>query len=198
MSDYTPTKNEILSATIAQGTQLATFTTEASLMGGLLLPQIPALYFLTNTSVGRTLRVRAAGKLGTTSAPTFTWFVRLIPHGTAWASNAVGMVLLGQTAALTAGTTQTLAPWFMDLDIVMTNVNQAATSALTCMGEVRSPLGLASPFAGTMPVNNSTSGQSVTTYDNNVTYDLYLSAACGTSSASNLINLQMVKLYGEN
>jgi hypothetical protein len=30
------------------------------------------------------------------------------------------------------------------------------------------------------------------------TYSLFVSAACSASSASNLINLQCMKLYGEN
>jgi hypothetical protein len=61
---------------------------------------------------------------------------------------------------------------------------------------VRSPLGLASPFAGTAPANNT--AFTVTTFDNSVTQYFFLSAACGTSNAANLIQLEMLKLYGEN
>jgi hypothetical protein len=34
--------------------------------------------------------------------------------------------------------------------------------------------------------------------DNSVTQYLSLSAACGTSSGSNLIQVEMLKVYGEN
>jgi hypothetical protein len=195
VSDYTATKPEVLYANIAQGTQLATFTTEASLMGGLLECEIPALYFLNNTSVGRTLRIRASGRLGTTTTgPTFQWFIRLFTHGTAF--SAGGGILLGSSPALTAAVSQTLAPWFLDADIVMQNVNPGATSQISTMGEVRSYKGLVSPFGGSIPDNNV--NPQISTYDRNATYDLYLSVACGTSNAANLINLQQMKLYGEN
>lgn len=194
MSDYGPTKNEVLYANVAQGTQLGTFTTEASLQGGLLECEIPALYFFNNQSTGRTLRLRASGRLGTTGSPTFQWFVRLFTHGTAFAAG--GGILLGSTAALTAGATVTLAPWFMDLDLVMQNPNPGATSQVSVMGEVRGYKSLASPFGGSIPDSNV--NPQVSTYDRNATYDLYLSAACSVSSALNLINLQQMKLYGEN
>jgi hypothetical protein len=64
------------------------------------------------------------------------------------------------------------------------------------MGEVRGPLALASPFAGTIPANNT--AFTAATLQNDSTYYLYLSAACGTSNSLNLIQLEMLKVYGEN
>jgi hypothetical protein len=195
MSDYTVTKAEVLYANTAQGTQLATFTTEASLMGGLLQCVVPGYYFLNNTSTGRTLKLRASGRLGTTSTgPTFQWFARVFTDGTAF--SAGGGTLIGQTAALTAAASQTLAPWFLDLDIVMQTLASGAASTVSVMGEVRSYKGLASPFGGSIPDNNVS--PQIATFDISKTYNLYLSVACGTSNAANLINLQQMKLYGEN
>lgn len=192
MSFQTGSQTELLFSSIGASTNLATFTTEDSLQKTLAPIIIPAGFFFNNSAVGKSLRIKAVGQLGTTGAPTFTWTIRLLTS-TTW--SAAGIVL-GTTAALTAGTTQTLAPWFLDVEVIMRNVNLGGASVVATMGEVRSPLGLASPFGGTIPANNT--AVTVSTVDNSVTYYLFLSAACGTSNALNLINTQMIKVWGDN
>jgi hypothetical protein len=186
----------VLSASIAAGTQLATFTTEASLMGGIVLPKIPAGYFLNNQSTGRTLRFKAYGKMGsTTTGPNFTITPRLFTHGTAF--SAGGGVLLGTFAVVQMAASQTLAMWDMELDMWMDNPNEGATTNMSVFGRIHSPKGFVSPFAATLPDNNVTTNL-VTTFDAWATYDLHIGVACNTSNAANLINLQRYKLYGEN
>ena len=192
MSFYTGTQDELLFSYANASTNLATFTTEDNLQKTYPPVIIPAGFFLNAASTGKALRVKAAGQLGTTGAPTFTWSARLLTS-TTWSA---GGILLGSTAALTAGTTQTLAPWFLDMEITLRTLAIGGASTVVTMGEVRSPLGLASPFAGTIPANNTT--PAVATLDNSQTYYLFLSAACGTSNAANLINTQLLKVYGEN
>lgn len=192
MSFLTGSQNEVLYASIATGTQLNTFTTEDNLQKTLPPVIIPAGFFLNLASQGKSLRIKAMGRLGTTSAPTFTWSVRLLTS-TTWSA---GGILLGSSAALTAGTTQTLAPWFLDGEFTLRTLSIGGASTGAFMAEIRSPLGLASPFAGTIPANNT--AFTVTTIDNSSTYFLFLSVACGTSNASNLIQLEMLKVYGEN
>lgn len=192
MSFLTGTSGEVLYSSIATGTQLNTFTTEDNLMKTLPYCIIPAGFFYNaQGATGKTLRIKACGRLGTTGAPTFAWTVRLLTSST-WSAAGLAMA----TAALTAGTTQTLAPWFLDVEITMRTLGVGAASTLAIMGEVRSPLGLASPFAGTLPANNT--AFTVTTFDHSVTNYLFLSAACGTNSGSNLIQLEMLKVFGEN
>lgn len=207
MSNYTGGPGgEVLYANIGAGTALATFTTEDSLIKTLITPTIPAYYFLNNTAVGKTIKVRAAGVAGSTSvAPVFTWFCRLIPAGTAFAAGATGQVLLAQTPALTAVVSKTNARWFIDLDIVMQNVNAGATSVVGVTGEFRaySLLSATANVCTGAPMANSTTPDAsatftATTFDNTVNYVLYLSASCGASSAANTIQLQMLKIYGEN
>lgn len=196
MSGYTMSQCEVLSSSIAAGTQLATFTTEASLMGGIILPKIPAGYFLNNNSVGRTLKFKAYGKMGsTTTGPIFTITPRLFTHGSSF--SAGGGVPLGVFATLQMAASQTLAPWEMELDMWMDNPNEGATSNFTTFGKITSPKGFVSPFIATLPDNNVTTN-SITNYDAWATYDLHIGVACNTSSASNLINIQRYKLYGEN
>lgn len=191
MSFLTGTSSEVLYSSIATGTQLNTFTTEDNLMKTLPYCIIPAGFFFNNGATGKSLKVKATGRLGTTGAPTFTWSARILTSST-WSAAGLAM----SSAALTAGTTQTLAPWFLELDIVMRSLGTGAASTLAITGEVRSALGLASPFMGTIPGNNT--AFTVTTFDNSVTNYLFLSAACGTSNAANLIQLEQMKLYGEN
>lgn len=192
MSFLTGTQNELLYSSIATGTQLNTFTTEDSLQKTLPPVIIPAGFFYNLAAAGKSLKIKANGRLGTTGGPTFTWSIRLLTS-TTWSA---GGILLGASAALTAGTTQTLAPWFMDVDVTMRTLSIAGASTAAAMGEVRGPLALASPFAGTIPANNT--AFTVTTVDNSLQYFLFLSVACGTSNAANLIQLEMLKVYGEN
>jgi len=192
VSFLTGTQQEVIYSYVATSTQLNTFTTEDNLQKTYPPIIIPAGFFLNASQQYKRLRIRAVGRLGTTSAPTFTWSVRLLTS-TTWSA---GGILLGSTPALTAGTTQTLAPWFMDASLTMKSLSIGGASTVSFLGEVRSPLGLASPFAGTIPANNT--AFTSTTFDNSATYYLFISAACGTSNAANLIQMEDLAVYGEN
>lgn len=180
----------------AQAGTTATYAagTEQSLMGTLTPCVIPAFYFLNNTSTGRTLKLRASGLVTCVSAVTWTWNVRLFSGTNAF--TAGGGIGLGPTPALTAPSSVTLAPWFLDVDLTMRNVNPGATSVIVSQGELRSTTGLASPFGGPLPGANATPQNSV--FDNSVTWYLHVTLLSSSASASNLANLQMGKLYGEN
>ncbi len=192
MSFMTGTSSEVLYSSVATGTQLATFTTEDNLMKTLPYCIIPAGFFYNAAATGKSLRVKACGRLGTTGTPTFTFSIRLLTS-TTWSAGGIGF----SSAAITAGSGVTLAPWFMDVEIIFRTLATGAASTIACMGEVRSGTGFA---AGggiySIPAANTTF--LATTYDNSVTNYLFLSAACGTSNGSNLIQLVMLKAYGEN
>lgn len=192
MTFITGTQTELLYSSIATPTQLNTFTTEDNLQKTLPPVILPAGLFYNNGAAGKSLKVRAIGRLGTTGAPTFTFTLRLLTS-TTWSA---GGISLGATAALTGGTTQTLAPWVLDVDITCESVGIIGTSVLRVLGIVDGPLAFASPFAGTLPTNNT--AFRATTVDNSVTYYMFLSVACGTSNALNLIQLETLKVYGEN
>jgi hypothetical protein len=192
MSFLTGTSVEVLYSSIATGTQLNTFTTEDNLQKTLPPVIIPAGFFYNLASAGKSLKVKAVGRLGTTGSPTFTWTLRLLTS-TTWSA---GGISLGTTGAVAAGATKTLSPWFLDVEIIMRTLGIAGASTAAVMGELRGPSSLASPFAYTIPADNT--AFTVATIDNSVTYYLFLSAACGTSNAANLIQLEMLKVYGEN
>jgi hypothetical protein len=192
MSFTTGTNTELMFSSSALATQLNTFTAEDNLQKTYPPIIIPAGFIQNLSATGKSLKVKANGRLGTTGSPTFTWSARLLTLVT-W--SAAG-ILLGTTGAVTAGATKTLSPWFLDLDIVLQTLSIGGASTLKTMGEVRGPSALASPFAFTIPADNT--APTVATFDNSVTYYLFLSAACGTSNAANLIQLEMLKVYGEN
>lgn len=189
-SFLTGTSTECLYTSVATGTQLATFTTEDNLQKTLPPVIIPAGFFYSPSgAIGKALRVRAYGRLGSTGSPTFTLSVRLLTS-TTW--SAAGIVF--STAALTAGATVTLAPFQIDIDIVMRALGIGAASTIAIMGAVTSQTAFTTN--GVLPAANT--AFTATTYDNSITNYLFLSAACGTSNAANLIQLEMLKVYGEN
>ena|SRR6185437_12430161 len=193
MTGFTQTTDELLYSFAGTGTQLNTFTTEASLMGAYPACPIPGTT-LTNAGMrSSSIKIKAGGRLGGSTPPTFTWFIRLTTaQPPAW---LIGGTLLGQTAAV-ASVSATLAPWYLEADIDLVTVAQGAASTVKTMGEVRAPLGLGSPFAATIPANNTS--PTIATIDITQQYFLWLSAACGTSLAANLIQLEYLKVYGEN
>lgn len=192
MSFLTGTQSELLYNYTTTSTQLNTFTTEDSLQKTYPPVIIPAGFFYNPSSVGKSLKVKLWGQIGTTGAPTFTWTIRLLT-ATTWSA---GGIILGASGALTAGTTQTLAPYTLEADISMKTLSVGGASTVQTQGEIRGPLALATPFAGTIPGNNT--ALTVATVDNSVTYYLFVSVACGTSNAANLIQTTQLKVHGEN
>lgn len=192
MSFLTGTSSEVLYSSTATGTQLNTFTTEDNLQKTLPLCIIPAGFFFNGAATGKSLRVKACGRLGTTGTPTFTFSLRLLTSST-WSAGGIGF----STAAITCGSGVTLAPWFMDVEIIFRSLSVGAASTIAVMGEVRSGTGFAAG-GGTYTIPAANTAFTNATYDNSLTNYLFLSAACGTSNASNLIQVEMVKVYGEN
>lgn len=186
----TQSYSELYYVSIATGTQLNTFTTEASLMGALKHCIIPAGYL---NQAERSLRVRGIGRLGSTGTPTFTFSVRLIASTTFSAGGGVGV----SSGAITAGSGVTLAPWFLDLDIIVRSVGAGGGSntTLAFFGEIAAQTAFASPFQYSMPAANTAFTAAL---DSSATQYLYVSVACGTSNGSNLCQLEMLKVHSEN
>lgn len=186
----TQTYGELYYVSTATGTQLNTFTTEASLMGALKHCIIPAGYL---NQVERSLRIRAAGRLGSTGTPTFTFSVRLINSTTFSAGGGLGV----SSGAITAGSGLTLAPWFLDMDIIVraAGAGGGSNTTLAFFGLVSGQTALASPFQYSMPAANTAFTGSL---DSSATQYLYVSAACGTSNAANLIQSEFIKIHAEN
>lgn len=192
MSGYTGTMPELYYSFSAAGTAQATFTTEASLMGGYPIPQIPATFFNKLGDLSSAVKIRAYGNAGdTTVAPTFTLSIRLLASATTWSA---GGLLLGSTPAITlTGTSVTNGWWQLDVDCVLRSIAAgAATSSIASYGTVSGVL------AGTFPASNVSAVNATLDNTGATQYFLWLSAACGTSNAANTISLQALKVYLEN
>lgn len=190
MSLFTGIPTELLYSFAGASTNLATFTTEDNLQKTYPECPIPSEYLRKLGSQSSSLKVRMSGQVGSTGSPTFTFTLRLLTS-TTWSA---GGVLLASTAALTAGATVTLAPFTIDVDISLRALSIGAASTLVTTGVVLSQTGFTT--VGTFPAANVS--PAVATVDPSQQYYLFLSAACGTSNAANLINLQTMKVYGEN
>jgi hypothetical protein len=190
VSFLTGTNAELIYAYGGASTNLATFTAEDNLQKTYPPVIIPPGFFAKTGAQSTSLRVLAYGQVGSTATPTFTFSARLLTS-TTW--SAAG-ILLGSTPALTTGSGVTLAPFQLYLDIMLRTLSVGGASSVVTMGGVQSQTAFSTqgaiPAAGTSPV--------VSTVDNSTTYYLFLSAAASASSASNLVNLQMMKVYGEN
>jgi len=196
MSGYTMTQPELYYSEAIAGTALATFTTEASLMGLYPIPPIPATFFTKTGQQSSSMKIRAYGNMGdTTSAPTFTWTVRLLTSATTFATSGISWA----TAATTmTGTSITNAWWQLDMDVWLQSIAAgAATSSLAGMGVVS---GSQLSVPAMLPATNVTNVANSATFDNTgaTLYYLWLGAACGTSNAANKIQLQGLKIYLEN
>jgi hypothetical protein len=194
MSAITPTQSELLYAFYGASTNLATFTAEDNLMKTYPVCALPSLRQLLDTTGKRasSLKVKARGQLGTTGTPTFTFTLRLIPATETWSA---GGIILGASGAVLAGSTVTLSPWKLEAEIGLVTLPAAAVNAtVKTMGDIG---GAAfSPAQGSIPANNVS--PLLSTVDLSAQYYLWISAACSASSSLNLINMQMLKVYGEN
>ena len=193
MSGYTMTQPEVYYSFSGASTNLATFTTEDNLLKTYPPCEVPATFWKTLGSRSSTMKIRAYGQLGTTSAPTFTFSLRLLTS-TTWSA---GGILLGSSNAITAATTVTLAGWQLDADVTLRSIAAAgsATSSLATHGTLS---GTGFPTTGMIPANNVSPVVSTLDVSGTSQYWLFLSCACGTSNALNLINTQTFKMYLEN
>ena len=197
MSGTSWTQTELIYAYYGASTNLATFTTEDNLLKTYPICKLDLGNLLVDAGSvhSGSLRVVARGQLGyTTGSPTFTWSLRVFTT-TTW---SVGGVLLGSTAALAAtASAVTLAQWDMTVDIGVVTAPVAGSNNMTikAMGQVNSSAGLLAPAAGSLPPTNTAL---TATVDSTIPYYLFISCACSASNSLNLINTQMLKVYGEN
>ena len=110
---------ESLSWATADGTAIHTTTTETIIFPNIV---IPANYMQD----GRTLRMRAFGKLSTTGTPTGTWAIR-------W--GGVAGTLLATTEAITLGNGVTNVNWALEA-YIQTRTN-GSSGTLLVMGELQ-------------------------------------------------------------
>lgn len=190
-----PIPTDLIYANTASGTAKNTFTTEAVINDTAGMGPQPILgtyYWLPQIGTAKTLRLVARGIFSdVATAPTWQWFCRF---GSTEASTAGPNV--GSSAALTS-VVITNAGWEFELDVTMRTMGAAgANSTVIGMGQITSFTGLASPFGGTLFGAGASPG--TVSIDTSITNHINFSAACGTSNASNSIQLLQLLVMGLN
>lgn len=187
-------------------TALASFTSEASLLAGGsdIQPFIPAGYLTAEggASAGTALRLTASGVISSTGTPTMQWTVRL---GTTVGDSDLTGVVVGISPAITLGNGITNKPWNLWLDFEVVTPGSGATACvLGCYGEVSSPgggssaSGFASPFAYVLEPSAPDTATWTASVTGSSTLWVNISATCGTSSASNTLQLKRWELLAKN
>ena len=187
MSFYFGTQNELLYSYFGNGTPLATFTTEDNLQKTFPAVVIPGGYFANAGTRTSCIRILAQGVMGSTASPTFTFSIRrtsVTPP--AW---AIGGTALGTTGALTAA--NAAAQWRLEAEIGLQTLSVGAASTVKYSGKFECPAGIVSPFSAQWEGTDAT-------WETDLQYFLWLSAACNASSGSNTLTLQSLRVYGED
>lgn len=202
MSFLTGTNTELIYASTSLGASLNTFTTEALLnttatMG--VQPHLPPDFWLPNqASVGRGIKIVARGTLASTATPTFTFTIR----GGA-AANASAAPILAGTGTMTTLSGATTCAWTLEVDCILKTIASTGTnSTIYSYGEFNCA-GLATTANNEVIGGLTTAGTlvapgTITTLDTSITNYINVTAACSASSASNIIALKSLQVYGLN
>jgi hypothetical protein len=202
MSFVTGTAMELLYVNTAVGASLNTFTAEAQLnttgtMG--VQAHIPPDFWLpNNTSVGRGIRVQARGTLASTGTPTYTFTVR------GGASPNTTTAILAGTGAMTTNSTQVTCVWDLVVDCVLKTIGGAGTATSTLFSQgAFGCAGLAANTNQSVQGGLTTAGTLVTpgtvaTLDTSIVNYINFNVACSASSASNIVVLNQLLVFGLN
>lgn len=165
---------------------LNTFTAEANIWTPALWTPIPAF----DMRAGKAYLIRAGGIFQSASAVNWTFTPRIGTSATP-ASN----VSLGATPTLSIpATVPASSPWYMEFLVVVRSLGIAASGAtLTGNGVINLP-GTATSASSDLIMG----GLVPTTVDHTVNQGFVLSATCGTSAGTNLIQCNWVQLQPQN
>lgn len=186
----------LIHSDILNRTELASFTSEATLLGGFTNQAVvPSLTFDGIGAATKRLRYEAWGTLGSTGTPTYTWSVRL---GTTAANDITG-TLIGITPACTttSGVTNGTA-WRLVLDICGAANGQGTNGlTITTMGQIY--CGGLSPAVNSVELTAPpTETWGSASWNSLLTYYISLSATCSASSSSNKIRCKGQLLWELN
>lgn len=197
-SFLTGTSTEVIYSNGAAGTAKNTFTTEFTIndttgMGP--FPVLPPYFFLPTRGTSQSVRIVARGIYSTTSAPTWQTFVRFNSGAPAVPPTGPNV---GSTAATALGSTQTNLVWEHEEDVQMVTMGaNGANSTLRGLGIFTAALTASTSLALGILGGGASPG-TVATFDISTTTYVTFSAACGTSSGSNSIQLLQLIIMGLN
>lgn len=204
MSFLTGTNCELIYASTAPGLNFNTLAVETVLnttgtMGAQAsLP--PSFWLPSNNSPGRGVKILARGTLASTVTPTYTFTVR----GGAASSTSAG--IWAGTGAMTTNSTQATCQWEFEADCILKTLGAGpsgtANSTLTSVGMFRCN-GIAASSNNAIQGGLTTAGTLVTpgtvaTLDPTITNYISFNVNCSASSASNIVVLNQLLVFGLN
>jgi len=164
-----------LQATVGQAYASSTTITDVSTNPQYVLPPN------TVTTVGQTLRLRAAGVFSNTSTPNLTLGFYKNTQTTSGATGVAGAALAATAATATASGVSNII-WYLDVFGTFTAVGSSGT--IFCYGFC--DLGTSATATTHIPIPNATP-QTAVTFNTTVPNLLTVGATWGTSSASNTL-----------
>lgn len=173
------TWQETIATATLDGTPVANTTTETIIFPNVTIPA----NFLQD---GRTLRLRAFGKLSTTGTPTITFAIRI---------GGVAGTLLATTEVITMATGSVNVAWSIEA-IIQVRTN-GATGTLLVMGDARVNLTASTQAAGVFGVSGFDAPAPVTV-DLTADAALSLTADWSVASASNTLTGMLYTLEALN
>lgn len=182
--------SEFSAVDIADFTQLASFTAEASLLAGSNEQEpIPRHYFNRHKAA---ILIKASGIVGSTGTPTFLFKNRL---GSVIGATDLTGALVGISAAITTGNGITNEGWDMELLLQTRTPGQGANNCtINCSGWV-SAGGFAAPYKYRLAPGTPPTATWTQTLDSSVELYPNLSVVCGTSDAANLIRCKQYAVH---
>jgi hypothetical protein len=185
------TWSEIFWANPADATAIASFTSEKSLLTGLVdQPSLPALFWQGPKAASRVVRLIARGVLSSSAIPTYTFQWRL--NTTAGVTNLAG-ASVGVSIAITTQSGVTNSLWESTLDILCKTPGIGTGNAtLTCAGTVSSWTGFAAPYTYELEPTTPPTATWTQTVDGSLQEFINLSVTSSASNASNTLQLKQL------
>ena len=180
--------SELMWVNRADGTAVASTSSEASLMTGLNdQPVIPAFDWTGARAFCRSISIKAAGIFSNTGTPTMIFQARL---GTTAGSSYLSGQSVGVTAAITTTTSSTNEWWELELDLTLRTPGIGSGNA-TISGNGRVMSGMfAAPYIYPMEPTTPDTATWTTTHDLGVDQYFNLSLTWSANSASNTCTLK--------
>lgn len=197
MSATTGMWAELMWTNSADYSALNSFTSEASLLGGVNdQPVIPALFFLNRLGRGRVVELIAQGVFGTTGTPTYTFQWRL---GTTLGSTFLSGASVGVSKAITTNNNAAAVYWESRLTLTCYTPGLGSTNCtLSGAGYVASPAGFNAPYFYALEPTTPETATWTSTIDASATQYVNLSVTSSANSASNTLTLKSLRMIGWN
>ena len=183
------TWEETLVTAQTAGTTLSAFTAAATLLPTHAIYTLPANYF----SIGKTLRIRAAGQISSFTSGTFTFNVGMGP-------TLASPISVWTPGAITTVVSLTNQTWILEIELLCRSIGSGTSATILGIGRITSPIltGSTSAAQAMSWLLPSTAPAVGSGFDSTVTNIVNLFCACSVSNAANAITLMTYALESLN